>query len=161
MAPLSRDQKRIIAQLARQAYDRWEGREAFEAINSDRSRTACFEAWRHCEQGKAIGLQSLCECTQAHYARLKAHFEALVGLDPTPTLVRDRDNPRRIALHKLTEALAAAGLATSYAAAICRRQYRCALDEASAKQLWNLFYTVRNRRKERAQPAQPPCDNPF
>ena len=38
-------------------------------------------------------------------------------------------------------------MAEDYAAAICRRQYKRELGEASAKQLWNLFFTVRNRRK--------------
>ena len=46
-----------------------------------------------------------------------------------------------------------AGLPESYAAAICRRQYRCALSEASDKQVWCLVYTVRNRAAAAKQPA--------
>ena len=69
MAPLSNLQKRDIAIAARQAYDAWDGREAFELVNSETSRSACFDAWRHVEQGKAVGIQSLRESTQAHFER--------------------------------------------------------------------------------------------
>lgn len=165
MSPLSKFQKGELAQLARAAYDVWPEREAFEAINSDLSRTKCFEAWRKVETGKVTGgVQSLRECTQAHYGRIKAHFLELVG-DSTGAdraRGRDADNPRRIALHKLKEALAAGGLQESYAAAICRRQFRCALTEASAKQLWNLVFTVRNRSSAKAKATTAACgENPF
>lgn len=147
MVGLSHLQKRDIALAARDAYQAWPEREAFEAINSHLTRTDCFEAWRHVEQGKAVGIQSLCECTQAHYARALAHFQRLAGQEGAAqhTEARDQDNPRRIALWKLRQALTEAGLPESYAAAICRRQYRCALSEASDKQVWCLVYTVRNR----------------
>ena len=163
MTPLSILQKREIAQLARRAYDAWSEREAFEAINSGQSRTACFEAWRHVEQGKACGVQSLCACTQAHYGRLVAHFQALGGnaAAATRTLVRDADNDRRIARYKLDQALQERGLREEYAAAICRRQYRCGLDEANTKQLWRLVFTIRNRRKPAAAPAAATGENPF
>jgi hypothetical protein len=149
MTPLSSLQKREIAQLARRAYEAWSERDAFEAINAEQSKPACFESWRHVEQGKACGVQSLCACTQAHYGRLVAHFQALCGHSAAAmrTLVRDADNDRRIARYKLDEALRERGLGTGYAAAICQRQYRCDLDAANAKQLWRLVYTVRNRRK--------------
>jgi hypothetical protein len=163
MTPLSIVQKREIAQLARRAYDAWSEREAFEAINAGQSRTACFEAWRHVEQGKACGIQSLCASTQAHYGRLVAHFQALGGntAAATRTLVRDADNDRRIARYKLDQALQERGLRPDYAAAICRRQYRCGLEDANAKQLWRLVFTVRNRRKPTAAPATAPEKDPF
>jgi hypothetical protein len=163
MTPLSILQKREIAQLARRAYDAWSEREAFEAINTGQSKTACFEAWRHVEQGNACGVQSLCACTQAHYGRLVAHFQALGGnaAAATRTLVRDADNDRRIARYKLDEALRERGLREEYAAAICRRQYRCGLDGANARQLWSLLYTIRNRRKPASAPAAAADGNPF
>ncbi len=163
MTPLSILQKREIAQLARRAYDAWPEREAFEAINAGQSKTACIEAWRHVEQGNACGVQSLCACTQAHYGRLVAHFQALCGhaAAATRTLVRDADNDRRIARYKLNEALRERGLALGYVAAICRRQYRCGLDGANARQLWSLCYTIRNRRKPAAPASQVQEPNPF
>lgn len=148
--PLSNQQKGDIAKLARQAYDAWEQRDEFELANPTLSRTACFEAWRHVEQGKAVGVQSLRLCTsEKHYLRLMAHFAKLLGESARALLLllRHGEEPRIRAYFKLRQALAERGLAEDYAAAICRRQYKRPLGEASEKQLWNLFYTVRNRRK--------------
>jgi hypothetical protein len=152
MTPLSIEQKRTIAVLARKAYDAWPEREGFELINSELSKTACFESWRHVEQGKACGVQSLRACTQAHYGRILAHFQTLAGnaAGATQTLARDADNDRRIARFKLDQALRERGLRPDYASSICRRQYRTDLDSANAKQLWRLVFTVRNRRRPAA-----------
>ena len=165
-AGLSPIQKRDIAIAARRAYDRWPEREAFEAINADQSKTECFDAWRHVETRKAVGIESLCECTQAHYARALAHFQRLAGQESVAqhTEAKDQDNPRRIALWKLNDALRQRDLAREYAAKICRAQYRCGLDEASAGQLWRLIYTIRNRFKALvpvAKIAAPSTDDPF
>lgn len=162
MTGLSHDQKRIIAQLARAAYDAWPEREAFEAINSELSRSACFNAWRHVEQGKACNIQSLCECTQAHYRVLKAHFEKLLGDDARAarTLAGEAGNDRRIAAHKLHAELAARDLPESYAAAICRNQFRCSLAEATTKHLWSLVFTIRNRRPAAAAGRKSQGPNP-
>lgn len=155
MTGLSLFQKREIAIAARRAYDAKQDREAFEAINSDLSRSACFEAWRHVEQGKAVGIQSLREMTQAHWAPVMAHFKRLAGdqAGADRTLARDADNGRRIARYKLDEALRERGLGEAYAASICRSQNRCELDHASEKQLWRILYTVRNRRPALSAPA--------
>lgn len=157
MTPLSKLQKADIARAARAAWEAWPEREAFEAINAEFSASARFEAWRREEQSKACGVRSLRAATQAHYGRLLAHFQALAGREAQAarTRARDADNDRRIARWKLDQALRERGLQVGYAAAICRTQFRCALDEAEAKQLWKLVFTVRNRRK----PAK--SDNPF
>ena len=116
MSPLSNLQKRDIAIAARRAYDAKFDREAFEAINSELSKSDCFNAWRHVEQGKAVGIQSLREMTQAHFGRLLAHFQAMTGEAgqerASRTLARDADNPRRIARYKLDQALRERGLDT-------------------------------------------------
>jgi hypothetical protein len=163
MSPLSHTQKRAIAIAARRAYQAWPEREAFEAINGDMSRTAVFDAWRHVETGKACGIQSLRECSQAHYGRILAHFQRLAGdtAAATRTQARDADNDRRIARYKLDQALRERGLGESYAAAICRTQYRCSLAEASPRQLWRLVYTIRNRRRPARPAAQPAGEVPF
>jgi len=171
MTGLSKLQKREIVLAARRAYAAWPDHEAFEAINSELSRSACFDAWRHVETGKATagngsgpaaGIQSLRELPQSLYARVLAHFQQKAGEGEAAshTLARDADNPRRIARYKLGRALAERGLAEEYAATICRRQYRCELDQASAGQLWRLLYTIRNRRQAVAASAGP-NDNPF
>ncbi len=161
MSPLSNDQKRLIAIAARKAYLAKPDRDLFEAINPDLSPTELFTAWRRVEQGKACGVQSLRACTQAHYGRLLAHFQALAGESgaAAQTLARDADNDRRVALYKLRQALRERGLQESYAAAICRQQYRCELTDASPKQLWRLVFTVRSRKKP--QPKAPTGGNPF
>lgn len=148
MHGLSKIQKRDIARLCRTVYLAWPERVEFEAANPELSATKCFEAWRHVEQGKAVGIQSLCECTQAHFQPLVAHFRELLGDAEGAQRARDRDadNGRRIALFKLRETLRERELTEGYAAAICRRQFRCELNRASVKQVWCLVYTVRNRR---------------
>jgi hypothetical protein len=163
MTPLSKLQKADIARAARRAYDVWPEREAFEAINSELSRSKCFEAWRHVESGKACGVQSLRAATQAHYGRLMAHFQALAGHaeQAARTRARDADNDRRIARFKLDQALRERGLQVGYAAAICRAKYKCPLDEASEKQLWKLVFDIRGRRKTAPKPKAPANDNPF
>lgn len=146
---LSNEQKGDLCQLARKAYDEWAGREAFEEANPELSATKCFEAWRRVEQGKAVGNQSLRLVTQDDFLTLRAHFRAMCGQGGAAVkdLLRHAEEPRIRARFKLQQALEERGLNEAYAAAICRRQFRCELGDAGEKQLWNLFFTVRNRRK--------------
>jgi hypothetical protein len=164
-ASLSNYQKRDIAIVAKRAYDAWEGREAFEAINSDQPRTKCLEAWRHVEQGKAVGIQSLTEMTQHHFNRVLAHFQSLAGDTQAATRarVRDASNGARIARHKLDTELRIRGLGADYAATICQSKYRCTLAQASEKQLWSLYYDVRKRPvpATAAAPIEQEDGNPF
>lgn len=148
-APLSNIQKARIGMLAREAWEAWSGRAEFLAANDDLSPSACFTAWRRVEQGKAIRKQSLRAATQEDYLHLRAHFLNIKGAGgrALKAKLRAAEEPRIVAFYKLKKALDERDLSESYAAAICRRQYRCSLSEASEKQLWNLFYTVRNRRK--------------
>lgn len=155
---LSNAQKAGIAMLARRAYAAWPGRAAFEQANHERSPSKCFEAWRRVEQGKAVGLPSLRLCLQDHFLPLRAHFGSLAGADGRALndLMRHAEEPRIRARWKLQQALDERGLDENYAAAICRAQFKCALGDASEKQLWNLFFTVSKRRKKVAQfSAQP------
>lgn len=151
MSQLSQRQIVEIAKLAREAWEAWAGREQFLEANGELSVTECFNAWRHWQQGEACGRQSLKACTQDDFLRLKAHFLALCGRteQATHTLTRAANEPQRLARYKLAQALQERGLREEYAAAICRRQFRCELADASPKQLWNLFYTVRNRRPKK------------
>lgn len=164
MIPLTNDQKAKIGQLARSAYLAWPEREGFEAINVGFSKTACYEAWRHDQQQKACGVALLRACTQAHYGRLKSHFQALGGDEAgaAHTRGRDADNDRRIARYKLAEALRERGLQEGYAASICWDKYKCALAEATAAQLWKLIFDVRSRRKKPTPAVQQQSDpDPF
>ena len=137
--PLTNEQKARLSILARKAAEVQRVAGGYKAV----------DAWRHEISIKACGVR-ISEATQSHWADLKSAFEDLGGRPEKAfhTQMREGDNKRRIALWKLTQALAAKGLHPGYAAAICRAQFKCSLEDASAKQLWCLFYTVTNRRKK-------------
>lgn len=141
---LTRRQKAVLAQLAREA---WVER-GCPAEGAD--------AWRRAQSLDACGVR-ISQAGQRHFAALKARFLDLAGRsgDALNTLVRDEDNARRIAHHKLADACRHSGLPLSYPAAICRRQYRCALVDATAPQLWRLVFTIRNRARVRKPSTRP------
>lgn len=154
-APLSSQQKQRLAILSREAYAKQPGLVRGLEGKQGPSPVLKFDRWRHAQAIKAVG-RRISEATQGDYLPLKAHFLDLAG-KPVAAMqahMRRETEPQRVALHKLTRECAAKGLDLSYAAAICRRQFRCALEEASEKQLWCLFFTVRNRRNSGA-PAAP------
>ena len=129
-------------------------REAFRLvipIEVDGSLEQLFREWRHEQQLKACGKSSLRDCVQSDYLPLRAHFENLIGESDRAleTHLRASSEPARIAMMKLRAACSEAGLDLAYPAKICRTQYKCDLDEANAKQLWRLVFTVRNRKKKR------------
>ena len=147
---LSTDQNRQICMLARRAYDAWPMREEYELINAEMSVTKCFEAWRHVEQGKVTGRQSLTDCTsEEHFLPLLAHFanRAGAGARALQLLLRHADERRIVVYFKLCLALEERGLDEGYAAHICRCKFKCDLGDATEKNLWSLFFDVKKRRK--------------
>ena len=110
-----------------------------------------FDDWRHDQvrmatEGRATGLRDL---RRGDWRVVAAHFLSLSGkVRPAfRTAKRAGREDRDEAAHKLREACDEARVMwPDYPAAICRQQYKCGLDEATAKQLWRLYYTVRNRR---------------
>lgn len=151
---LSKEQKRMIAMAAHAAWAVSPDREGMIECNGELSLSAIEAAWRHHQQGLVLGLprQSLTEAHQGDFAPLLAHFSALAGREAAADNWAARaatDGPRR-ARWILERELKARGLSTGYAAAICRTQNKCVLDDASEKQLWRLVFTVRNRRKAAA-----------
>jgi hypothetical protein len=148
-ASLSREQKQRLAILSREAWERQPER----VRRGEGTATARFNLWRHAQAIKCCG-RRISEAVQGDFLPLKAHFLDLAG-KPVAAMqahMRRETEPQRVALHKLTRECEAKGLAIGYAAAICRTQYRCGLEEANEKQLWRLVYTVRNRRKAAATP---------
>jgi hypothetical protein len=135
---LSHEQKAAICILAREAADR---------IGLVFHGAADLREWRCEQQFLAVGKESLTDCVQADYLKLKAWFLNLKGESgrAVKTHLRDAVQEKTIALHKLKESCADRGLKLSYAETICRSQFKCDLDQANAKQLWNLNFTVRNR----------------
>jgi hypothetical protein len=135
--PLSKEQRQGLARLARRAW---------ATVGGDQP----FDAWRHEQCRRACG-RRISEASQPDFLPLRAHFLNLAG-DPVAALqdlMRAETEPRRMAMHKLRRDCADRGLSLDYPAAICRRQYRCALEDASPTQLWQLVFTIRNRRPTR------------
>lgn len=133
--PLTRNQKTCLVLLAKKGW-------------AAAGEPGSFEEWRHEAALYAAGVR-ISEARQEHWAALKTEYQSRAGDEEGAfrTALREGDNKRRVAMHKLTAELARKGLAVGYAAAICRTQYKCPLDEASAGQLWRLFYTIKNRKK--------------
>lgn len=131
---LSNKQKARLSMLAAKGY-------AFQRVQG-----MSLEDWRHEIAIRACGVR-ISEATQDHWADLKTAFLDLAG-DPVGamrTQLREGDNKRRIALHKLTKACEQRGLAMSYAESICRDQFKVPVSQASAKQIWCLFFTISKR----------------
>lgn len=143
--PLSNEQKAKICMAANEAAAAL-GITGWREVNE----------WRLKEQQERFGLDSLTKATQAQYADIKGHFEAIAGnlAKAFKTIRRGQDNDRRVARWHLNKALATAKLSPAYAQAICKNQFHCTLDDASKKQLWNLVYTVKNRGKAKQIAAE-------
>lgn len=157
---LTNRQKKDLCELAREAWRAYPDREALLAVNSELGETAVFTGWRRAEQARCMrdGRESLTEATQADFAALMAHWwglradwarhsaqEATFRRQELYWYGRSMSDEHRRARFVLQRELRSAGLPAAYAEAICRRQNRCPLADASSKMLWRLVYTVRTR----------------
>jgi hypothetical protein len=135
--PLSKLQKATLSQWAKKGYTRAKDLDLTDESESD---------WRGREAIAACG-RRVSEATNGDYLLLLAHFQNLSGDSGRAfsSVMRAEGDPKRQAMHKLTTELAKADLDQSYAEKICLDTYKCTLAQASAKQLWQLMYTVRNR----------------
>lgn len=106
-----------------------------------------LDAWRAEESIKACGVR-ISEAVHGNWAAIKAHFEDLGGRPEAAfeTHMRGVDNKRRVAMWKLHKELEAKGLAPGYAETICRSKFKVPLDQASAKQIWVVFFDIKNRK---------------
>ncbi len=134
---LTKNQKTRLSIMARKAAE----------VQGVSLKSKDLDEWRHAVCIKACGVR-ITEATQSNWADLKSAFEDLGGKPEQAfeTQLREGDNKRRVAMYKLTQALSGKGLDIGYAAKICRTQFKSELDQASAKQLWCLFYTVTKRK---------------
>jgi hypothetical protein len=143
--PLSRNQKTKLSILAREAYQK---HLETGLIDED----VDFDDWRHEEVREATNgrCQGFRSATQRHFRQIRGHFAMLNG--DVSGAFRDavRDEPAQADWEtnwKLLERnCEEKGFAfPEYPAAICRNQFKCAIRDASAKQLFALLCTVRNR----------------
>jgi hypothetical protein len=143
---LTNRQKSILAQLANRAFrlECAKSRGRGEVVDSS---SAAAEVWRHDQVAKACGKFGLRCCGPDDYKPIEAHFLDMLGEAGRAfnTHIIAQSNPRRIADYKLREACREFGYDISYAATICKTQFKCSLGEASDTQLWNLMFTIRNR----------------
>lgn len=160
---LSTTQKATIGRLASTAYkaeaDR--GNVTIPATG----KTDHAREWRHGEYFKVTGRNELEACNQSHFRELRSHFEGLIGTPASSArsfrdsmrtgpanskaAINDTHEARELWRHHLTESLTKYSFHESYAAAICRNKYKCALGQATAEQLRNLnFAVIGNGRKK-------------
>ncbi|MCC5790935.1 MAG: hypothetical protein JJT75_14995 [Opitutales bacterium] len=149
-APLSRQQKGDICRLAHNAWQHYPDHQIILDKNRHHSPSEVFRLWRHDQQRIACGCDSLTVATQEHYLQIIAHFRRLLKQyqSAATTQVRADTDSHRRAYWLLRKACAERGLDfPEYPGAICIKQCKVPLSQASEKQLMRLLYTVRNRRK--------------
>lgn len=157
-APLNHDQKRYLSQLSDRAFDRLSAEADGHYFYDDLPATRAREQFRHDQVVKACGKIGLRCCSQDDYLRVKAHFLDLLGESGAAmnAHVRAEAEGLRVVTHKIHAACREFGLNLSYANTICRqRTHGLNLDQATEKQLWTVFYTVRNRGLAKRRAAQP------
>ena len=114
-----------------------------------------FDTWRREEVERCTGKPGLRACDNSDFNRLLAHFESLAGEDgrAMDALVREATEPRRQAEAALVLAMDRAGLGPAYVEKIARDKFKCAVTDASVRQLHQLIITVNARAAARARKA--------
>jgi hypothetical protein len=116
-----------------------------------------FDVWRKAALHDACGRQSFRAVTQGEYGDVLGYFLQLQGVSARArkaaqqSKAADEAERARYALRRECESLAdafgsAAG-AEAYADALLERIHKTDIEEASAKQLWQVVFTMRNRAK--------------
>jgi len=146
-APLSKDQKRYLSQLATRAFARdcalARGRQ-----ESPDSSTKASDDYRRAQVALATGKLGLRCCSQDDYKLVEGHFLELLGHHGAAfnAQVKAATESRRVIEHKIVKACEEFGFSLSYANKICTAQnHGAGLDVVDEKKLWQIFYTIRNR----------------
>lgn len=131
-----------------------------------------FDAWRHGALYDAVRKTSFREVGQHEFGVALNHFEKLAGKAPSTFWGRTNhaiaqrelgaEGDRRRAEHKLLETCedvkAAfdndASQALAYAVVLLRTIHRAELNTATAKQIWQVLFTLTNRAKARLKKQQ-------
>lgn len=148
--PLTPLQIRTLAVEARRA---WHVQREMGLAEED------FDTWRHgAVQDVAPAARGLRDLTQRDFAPVRAWLRELAGGAPPPPLRDPRadDDARRARWALRRELASRARLfggeeeARRYAEAIFRDVHRTTSEEASARQVWQVVWTMRNRATARA-----------
>ena len=145
-APLSSEQKQRLARVARQAYD---AQSALGLVDGD------FDAWRHAAVWEHLRVAGLRQVTQRGYGTMMRRFLELAGV-PCPTRGAaarspDADDIRRArhaletTLSDFAESFGSRAGAVAYAHTLLVKIHKTTVDHATARQLWQTVFTLRNR----------------
>jgi len=145
---LTNEQKKRLILAARNAYET----QHYLGLTDDP-----FDVWRKGALWDAVQVGSFREVRQRQYNAALKHFLALAGRRAAAERVRKPDDDKKVramwALNKETAALAGAfggsGGATLYAATLFKRIHRTTPELATAKQVWSVLFTMRNRAKKK------------
>jgi hypothetical protein len=145
---LSNHQKATLCMAAREAFEKMHGRAPLTQSEGDR--------FRHEHVVIATGKAGLRDCVQDDYLPVKAHFLDLIGESGAAmnAHLAHGVESRKLALHHLEKMCEQRGVNLAYAASICRSMFKCALDDASVKQLWKITFRLKTRRSKRAAKRQ-------
>lgn len=151
MSSLSTLQKKILARLARRAFN-LTGAKALGAGDAWDGSGAAFDVWRHDQVATASGKAGLRACSQLDYKRVEAHFQSLLGQDGRAlnAHVRAETEPRRQAEAKLLEVCEQWGFHLDYASSLSLRIHKVNLFDADTAVIWKLIYTINNRGRAKA-----------
>ena len=148
-APLSKPQIRSLILAALAAH-----REQARLGLWDAQADGGFDAFRHAAAWESCRIASFKALRQRHYEAVLARLRALAGDERGAARAQRRaagDDTRR-ALHaldgecrRLAGAFGGVEGARSYAAALARRIHHGSLAELSARQTWQVLFTLRNR----------------
>jgi hypothetical protein len=149
LAPLTSEQRRELALLARAAF-----RRLCEA--GALGEAADFDDWRREQTMMCCERPGLRQSRQEDYQLIRAHFLRLVGQDSMAdrAVSRGVSEPRRVAEYKLDAECQAArdviDAPRAYVESIARARYHGArIEELGEKQLWVLVFDLRRNAQRR------------
>lgn len=157
-APLSREQKTRLILASQDAMRMQVKVGLWTEADGD------FETFRHAAAFDACGVGSFRAMQQRHYMPALLHFRSLAGHNVVQSQARLATDDSRRALGQLKmECQRAADCfggwqgAWAYASTLFRKIHRCEAATATAKQVWQVIFTLRNRAiaaRKRAMPAR-------
>ncbi len=113
----------------------------------------------------AVGVGSLTLCTQNDYNDLVGHFEGLAGEGGRQfkSAYRQQDEAKRQARYLLDVALEERATHVSYAQKLCRDRFKRGLDddETTPENLFEVRFTLEQRKPLVNTTAEATCDQPF
>lgn len=164
---LTAEQRQRLAIAARRAYD------AQKAVGIVDGET--FDAWRHACVREATGRAGLTALTQRDYGPMMARLIELAGGSPRrrdwhaaakPARRDDADRARRALKDECAawaEVFGGVAQADAYATSLLARIHKTDWMGATARQLWQVLFTVRNRARAKDRlngPARPLSPEP-